>query len=463
MAFNTFSYLLFLPVIFLLFLICTDRLRWLLLLVTSFIFYAFLLKPLLLFVLLAVIVISFFFGMHIEKAITSAERKKFLWFGISGNLFLLVLMKYLPFTSSRIIAIGVSFYVFQAISYLADIYLNMAKAETHFGYFALYLSFFPKLLQGPIERAGNLLPQLKAKYAFDYANFRFGLLLFAWGLFKKVVIADRLGVYVDIVYNNVHAFTGLPLLLSTWAYAFQMYMDFSGYTDMALGSARLFNINLTQNFNNPYMATSVADFWRRWHISLSRWIFDYVFEPLQMTFRSYGKWGTTCSLLATFLVCGIWHGASWCFVFWGLIYGIYLSCSVFYRPFQKKLYAALGIEKARFLKYWRIFVTFNLISFAFVFFRSNTLGDAFYLITHMFTGKKNLQPAFAFSQGKYELGFLFMAALIYVCICVLRKNYDFLSFLKLSPFKKCLAVYSFMTIILILGKFHHTNFMYFKF
>jgi alginate O-acetyltransferase complex protein AlgI len=463
MAFNTFSYFLFLPVLFLLFLICTDRFRWLLLLVASFIFYAFLLKPLLLFVLLAVIVISFFFGILIEKSIMPAKRKKLLWLGISGNLFLLILMKYLPFTTFPIISIGVSFYVFQAISYLADVYLNMAKAETHFGYFALYLSFFPKLLQGPIERAGHLLPQLKAKYEFNYANFRFGLLLFTWGLFKKVVIADRLGIYVDVVYDNVHAFSGLPLLLSTYAYAFQIYMDFSGYTDMALGSARLFNINLTQNFNNPFMATSVADYWRRWHITLSRWIFDYVFEPLQMTFRKYGKWGTMYSLFATFLVCGIWHGASWGYVIWGLLYGLFLSFSIFYRPYQKKFYAALGIEKAWFLRFWKIFVTFNLISFAFVFFRSNTLGDAFYIITHTFAGKKNLQPAFVFSQGKYELSFLFMAILIYFCISVLKKNCDVLSFLKLSLFKKCLAIYSFLTIILIIGKFHHSNFMYFKF
>jgi len=183
MAFDTFSYFLFLPCLFLLFVICPDRFRWLLLLVTSFIFYASLQKPLLLFVLLAVIIISFLLGRLIERTITPADRKRVLWLGVGGNLSLLISMKYLPF--SPLMAVGISFYVFQAIAYLVDVYFRMAKADNHFGYFALYLSFFPKLLQGPIERSGDLLPQLKAKYTFDYDNVRLGLLLFTWDYSKK--------------------------------------------------------------------------------------------------------------------------------------------------------------------------------------------------------------------------------------------------------------------------------------
>jgi D-alanyl-lipoteichoic acid acyltransferase DltB (MBOAT superfamily) len=209
------------------------------------------------------------------------------------------------------------------------------------------------------------------------------MLLFTWGLFKKVVIADRLGLYVDSVYNDVHAFTGLPLLLATYAYAFQIYMDFSGYTDMALGSACLFNIKLTQNFNSPYLATSVIDFWRRWHISFSRWILDYIFKPLQMQWRNWKNVGTAAALMATFLVSGIWHGASWGFVIWGGLHGLYMACSVFYKPFQKRLHKFLGIEKSRFLQVWQIFVTFNMVSFAWVFFRSKDLGESLLVMKKM--------------------------------------------------------------------------------
>jgi D-alanyl-lipoteichoic acid acyltransferase DltB (MBOAT superfamily) len=211
------------------------------------------------------------------------------------------------------------------------------------------------------------------------------MLLFTWGLFKKVVIADRLAIFVDTVYNDVHAFTGIPLLLATYAYAFQIYMDFSGYTDMALGSAQLFNINLTQNFNSPYLATSIVDFWRRWHITFSRWILDYIFKPLQMHCRSWKNWGTVTAIIVTFLVSGIWHGASWGFVIWGGLHGLYMACSIFYKPFKKKLHKALGVEETKLLKFWQIFVTFNLVCFAWVFFRAKDLSDAYYIIAKFAT------------------------------------------------------------------------------
>ncbi len=210
------------------------------------------------------------------------------------------------------------------------------------------------------------------------------MLIFAWGLFKKVVVADRLALFVNAVYGDVHVYTGLPLVLATWFYAFQLYFDFSGYTDMALGSARLFNINLTQNFNSPYLATSVAEFWRRWHISFSRWILDYIFKPLQMAWRDWRTAGTAASLVVTFLASGIWHGVSWGFVVWGGLHGVYLATSVYYRPWQKKIHKALGITKSPLLKVWQTVVTFNLVCFAWIFFRANSLSDAFYIIGNLF-------------------------------------------------------------------------------
>jgi len=329
-----------------------------------------------------------------------------LWGGIASNVIILIFLKYLPFltqnlnaalhlfspgitvaVSIAIVSIGVSYFVFQAISYLIDVYLEVVKPERHFGYFTLYMGFFPKLLQGPIERAEDLLPQLKQPYVFNYDNVRAGVVLFVWGLVKKIVIADRMALMVDAVYNDVHAYKGLPLLLSTYYYALQIYFDFSGYTDMALGTAMVFNINLTQNFKNPYFATSVADFWRRWHISFSRWILDYIFKPLQMSLRNWGSWGIASALLVTFIVSGIWHGANWGFVVWGTLHGVFMACAVIYRPFQKKIHYHLKINaKSNYYKIFQIIFVFNLISFAWIFFRANNIQDAVYIINNIFPG-----------------------------------------------------------------------------
>jgi len=408
-AFNSLEYFLFLPLIWLIHHFLGHRFRWLFLLAASYLFYASLKVPYLLGVISLVTVATYFFGRWIQQTKSEKKKRQLLRGGIVTNLLILIAMKYIPFLTDNLnallsffdspisahhaplfVAIGVSYYIFQAISYLSDIYLEIEEPEPHFGYFALYLAFFPKLLQGPIERAGDLLPQLKQKYEFNYDNMRFGMLLFTWGLFKKVVLADRLGIYVDVVYDDVHSYQGLPLILATYAYAFQIYFDFSGYTDMALGTARLFNINLTNNFNSPYLATSIADFWRRWHISFSRWILDYIFKPLQMQWRNGKNWGTAAALLITFLVSGIWHGANWGFVIWGLLHGIYLSCSVFYKPHQKKIHKALHLQKTKTLKVWQIFITFHLVTFAWVFFRANSFIDASYLIKNIITSVENI-------------------------------------------------------------------------
>jgi len=408
-AFNSFEYFLFLPIVWLVHLFLGDKVRWLALLIASLVFYASLKVPYLLGVVVLVTVTTYIFGLWMGKAKCPSRKKWLLCGGISANLLILIGLKYLPFLTENLnlllgffsspfnihqakvlVTIGASYYIFQAVSYLIDIYLEIEEPETQFGFFALYMAFFPKLLQGPIERTRDLLPQFKLKYEFNYDNMRLGLLLFAWGLFKKVVLADRLGVYVDTMYDDVHSYQGLPLVLATYAYGFQIYFDFSGYTDMALGTARLFNINLTQNFNSPYLATSVADFWRRWHITFSRWILDYIFKPLQMQWRKWKNWGTAVALLVTFLVSGVWHGASWAFIVWGVLHGLYMACSVFYRPYQKKVHKVLRLEKTRLLKAWQVFVTFNLVTFAWIFFRATKIEDAFYVIKNLWTGLKQL-------------------------------------------------------------------------
>lgn len=402
MPFNSLKYFLFLPVVYLVFYFVGERARWFVLLAASLLFYASLNVPYLLAVLILVAMTTYGFGIWMDQAESAKSKRILLWSGVATNVLILVGMKYLPFLSENLkafsamlsldtqiqpvkafVSIGVSYYVFQAISYLFDIYLEIEKPERHFGFFFLYLAFFPKLLQGPIERASDLIPQLKIKYEFNYDNMRFGMLLFVWGLFKKVVIADRLGMFANSVYDDVNSYQGIPLFIATYFYAFQIYMDFSGYTDMALGSAKMLNINLTQNFNSPYLATSVADFWRRWHITFSRWILDYIFKPLQMQWRNYKNWGTASALVVAFLISGLWHGASWGFIIWGGLHGLYMACSVFYKPYQKKLHKSLGIEKTKLSKFVQIFVTFHMVCFAWIFFRAKNLGDAWYVVTHL--------------------------------------------------------------------------------
>lgn len=478
MPFNSLKYFLFLPVVYLIFFLAGERRRWLVLLSASLFFYAVLNLSYLLIVLVLVTTTTYGFGMWLDQAETPKPKRALLCCGIVANILILAVMKYLPFITENLktlaamlslddhiqpvkifVAIGVSYYVFQAISYLFDIYLEIVKPERHFGYFALYLAFFPKLLQGPIERADDLIPQLKRKYEFNYDNMRFGMLLLTWGLFKKVVIADRLGLYVDAVYGDLRAFTGLPLLLATYAFAFQIYMDFSGYTDMALGSARLFNIKLAQNFNSPYLATSVADFWRRWHITFSRWVLDYIFKPLQMRWRNGKKLGTASALIVTFIISGMWHGASWGFVVWGGVHGLYMACSVFYKPYQKMLHKAFGIEKSKLLKVWQIFVTFNLVSFAWVFFRTESITDSMYVFSNMLNGVEGLLPALLL-HGKYELIILVLA--MFVCSILQPRYLSEIMILKYNYVIRWSVYYSLVLFILLFSA-TNSDFIYFKF
>jgi alginate O-acetyltransferase complex protein AlgI len=360
------------------------------------------------------------------------------------------------------VTIGVSYYTFQAISYLIDIRLGLLKPEHHLGYYALSLAFFPKLLQGPIERGGDLLPQLQDSKPFDYLAARSGLLLVAWGLFQKVVIADRLGMYVDTVYNDLRSYQGASLLLATYGYAGQIYFDFAGYTSMAIGSARMFGIALTPNFNQPYLATSIADFWRRWHISFSRWILDYIFKPLQLGWRNWGTAGTSLALLITFLVSGLWHGASWGFIVWGLLHGCYMACSVWYRPWQKKLHHWLGISKTPLLKFWQIGITFHLVCLAWVFFRANSLSDAFYVLQHLWPLQTEALRGFMMIKGDREL---------YITLLLLG---GLMTAVLFPPFKHGIAAqfngrwrwagyYLLVLIIFVCGIFHQGAFLYGRF
>lgn len=482
MNFNSIEYILFVPLVFLCLACTPKRFRWLVLLLGSWYFYLTLKHLPLLLILLLVTAVTYLSGLLLGRCRNAGARRIVFWCGVTANLLVLICMKYLPFLAKNlnvlfhglsvgitlpeftpVIAIGVSYFVFQAISYLIDTYLEMIEPEPHPGILALYLSFFPKLLQGPIERAEDLIPQLRVPFRFDQQNFRAGFLTFCWGLFKKAVVADRLALYVNTAYGDIYAHSGLPLLLATYLYALQIYYDFSGYTDMALGSARMFNIRLTQNFNTPYLATSVADFWRRWHISFSRWILDYIFKPLQFLWRDWRQSGVAAALLVTFLVSGLWHGASWCFVVWGGLHGVYLAASVFYKPLQKKIYRRLGVEKSRWLTLWQMMVTFHLVSLAWIFFRSATLQDAWYVLTHL-VNEGNSVKAFMLTHGMTNLLIVSCSlVLIWITYWVGEKSTMRMNFFLAPGWLRWGVYFGLGTLLLLFNSDSNVGFIYFQF
>jgi alginate O-acetyltransferase complex protein AlgI len=416
MLFHTLHFAFFFLVVFPAFLLTPQRARWGTLLCASLVFFSALGVPALVFALAAVTLASY--GAGLCMGAVRARRRVWLWSGIAFNVLVLAAFRYpsaaslrATETSGLMATVGVSYFTFQGISYLVDIYIGAQEPERHLGYFALYMAFFPKVLQGPIERAGELLPQLRCRFSFDSEDWRAGALLFAWGLFKKTVVADRAGPLVDAVYGHVTSYQGIPLAVATYLYALQLYCDFSGYTDMALGVARCFGIRLTQNFNNPYASRSIAEFWRRWHISFSRWILDYIFKPLQFALRDLGAAGSAIALIVTFLISGIWHGVGWTFVVWGLIHGVYMSFSIYTRPVRKALHDRVWRGRPTLSKAWQMFVTVHLVLFSWVFFRAPSLSDALYILTHLGSGLYGTR-SLLFLNGVYNLLVLGLGAAV---------------------------------------------------
>ena len=290
---------------------------------------------------------------------------------IIADLAPLLFFKYAPqnWHTRLIFPLGLSFFTFQSVSYIADVYTKKIEAEKNPLTVALFVSFFPVISSGPIQRSGNLIPQLKATHTFDYDNATDGMKLFAWGMFKKLCIADRIAVYVNFVYGNVSDSHSLALLLATALYSFQIYCDFSGYSDMAIGCAKFFGFDVGKNFDHPYLSKSVGEFWRRWHISLSSWLRDYVYIPLGGSRVALPR--IYLNLIVTFLVSGIWHGSSWRFVAWGLLHGFFLCAERAAKPFLKKV----NVSDA-----CKIFVTFCLVSFAWIFFRAEGFWTALRIV-----------------------------------------------------------------------------------
>jgi len=284
-----------------------------------------------------------------------------------------------PLTLALILPVGISFYTFQTIGYIIDVYKGNIKAEHHAGKYALFVSFFPQIMSGPIGRAGSLIPQISEERHFDYEKATYGLKLMAWGFFKKLIVADTLGTYVNLVFNNPGNYQGISLLVVAVFYSLQIYCDFSGYTDIAIGTAKLFGIDLMTNFRSTYFSASIREFWRRWHISLSTWFRDYVYIPLGG--NRVGKLRRNFNVMITFLICGLWHGANWTFVVWGGIHGAGQVVENLLGKDEKNFEGKKTIK-------WAVSVclVFAFCTLAWIFFRAQSLSEAFYFFRNMFIG-----------------------------------------------------------------------------
>ncbi len=394
MLFNSLSFLLFFPIVTVLYFLLPHRFRWLLLLIASCFFYMFF-KPIYILILFFTIIIDYFTGIYIEKTTNAQQKKKYLVVSLIANIGILAVFKYYNFLNSNIdglvtllgyknpipylsilLPIGLSFHTFQAMSYTLEVYRGKQKAEQHFGIYALYVMYYPQLVAGPIERPQNILHQFYIKQKFDADRTIEGLKLIAIGLFKKIVIADRLALCVNEVFNNLPYYKGGPLLIAIFFFTFQIYCDFSGYSDIARGCSRVMGIELMRNFNAPYLSKSIREFWSRWHISLSSWFRDYLYIPLGGNKVSTTKMYR--NILIVFIVSGLWHGANWTFIIWGLTHAIFNIIGIAGNKMlgnnivTNKLY-----NTTRNIFNWAS--TLLIVALAWVFFRANNLEDAMYV------------------------------------------------------------------------------------
>lgn len=469
MLFNSIHFCIFFPLITVCWFLLPFRFRNFFLLSASYFFYM-CWKPEYVLILLLSTVIDYTAALKMESA-DDSQRKKLLLLSICSNLGLLFLFKYYNFFSTNLRAlipsldlphfrlllpIGISFYTFQTLSYTIDVYRKKQSPEKNFIRFALYVTFFPQLVAGPIERSGNLLPQFSEIHRFSFDNLKAGILQMLRGFFKKIVIADNLAVFVDHVYKSPSSENGLTVALATVMFAYQIYCDFSGYSDIAIGSARILGFSLMKNFNRPYIATSIRDFWKRWHISLSTWFRDYLYLPLGG--KSEGIIHLR-NILAVFLLSGIWHGANWTFIVWGAMHGLFYLCWPVSESGEKPLIRKIPL----------IFLTFLLVNLSWIFFRSPDLASAITAVSIIMNFNDWSISGLLSSVNETDIGL----NRFYFCLLLmpLLELYQFLEdkescrnfILRLPLFVRLIFVYSAVYLLITAGLFDSREFIYFQF
>lgn len=478
MLFNSLEFLLFFPITVILYFLLPHKFRRYFLLFASVFFYmSFIPKYIL--ILGFTTVVDYTAARLISKFSDRKALKKTVFIiGVLLNVGLLITFKYLGLLGDTInffghmvsmktvvlpeliLPIGISFHTFQSMGYLIDVYKGSVPAERNFFDFALFLMFFPQLVAGPIERTANLMGQLKERHTLRAENVSAGGRIMLWGMFKKVVVADSLAIVADRVFNNVGKFSGFGLVIGVLCFTFQIYCDFSGYSDIAIGCAKVMGINLMKNFDAPYFSASVPEFWRRWHISLSTWFKDYVYIPLGGNRVSKPRW--VLNQLITFTVSGIWHGASYTYVVWGFLNGIYIVVSRFVKPIKEKTARLLHAEnKPIVTKPFSVLVTFTLISFSWIFFRANSFSDAFYII-------KNIFSPTAIDLGNisaFRIGVCIGAVILLMVVeGIMSAGGRAVAAFHRAPHALRVVGYgTLVAIILIFGAFGQNQFIYFQF
>lgn len=488
MLFNSLEFLFFFPIVIALYFAIPSKYRWFMLLLASYYFYMSWKVEYLVLILVSTVV-DFYCGRKMSKLAEKSARKKYLYLSLAANLGLLFAFKYFNFFSRSfskifgyvndsflhwnilhdtytlkvLLPVGISFYTFQTLSYTIDVYNGKTNAENHLGKFALFVSFFPQLVAGPIERSAHLLPQFHKEYNFDYNRIKEGLLLMIWGFFKKLVIADRLAGYVNEVYNNVNQYDGFHYIVATYFFAFQIYCDFSGYSDIAIGSALIMGFSLMQNFRRPYFSVNIREFWSRWHISLSTWFRDYLYIPLGG--NRVVKWRWYYNLFITFVVSGLWHGADWTFLVWGFLHGAYLVLGYITQPVRNSIAKIFKLDiNSNLSKLLNVIVTFHLVVFAWIFFRANGIRDSYTLVKNTFSfdmaDLNNLNLFRISSDWAISLATIF---LLLVVDFITERSKIRHYFNQLPGLLRWALVIFTLAVIVFLGKFEEQDFLYFQF
>lgn len=486
MLFNSFQFLYFFIVVTLIYFVLPHRFRWLLLLISSCYFYMTFI-PIYILILGFTIIVDYVAGIYIERS-KGKRRKFFLIVSLIANIGVLAIFKYFNFINGNLtlllqsihldnhlpylnilLPIGLSFHTFQAMSYTIEVYRGNHPAERNFGIYSLYVMFYPQLVAGPIERPQNLLYQFRERYDFDYQRVADGLKLMAWGLFKKVVVADRLAIAVNEVYDNPYKYHGLSFIIATVFFAFQIFCDFSGYSDIAIGAAKVMGFKLMKNFNSPYHSKSISEFWTRWHISLSTWFRDYLYITLGGNRVSIPRWYV--NLLIVFLVSGLWHGANWTFIAWGMLNGFYIIFAIITKNIRNKIVAFTSIKSLPVVyNAIQVFTTFILIAFAWIFFRAHNIHDAFHIIASMGTETyadilnlpHHLPLEDAVSRSYWVQGIAVISFLEIVHLIQSRIN--ILEFLRVKPkYVRWIVYYILIFSIIIYATASQKQFIYFQF
>jgi len=481
MLFNSKAFFLFFPLVCIFYFMLPQRFRWALLLAASYYFYMAWKAEYILLIVLSTL-IDYLVSLKMSGIDSKQKRKPWLWVSLSSNLLILLTFKYYNFfaenirelislsgsdyllpISSLILPMGISFYTFQTMAYSVDVYQGRIKAEKHLGYFALYVTYFPQLVAGPIERAENLLHQFRVHFKFEYPRVALGLKQMLWGFFKKVVIADGIGVFVDHAFQYSDQYDGLTMGLATTLFAFQIYCDFSGYSDIAIGAAKIMGVDLMENFRTPYLSKNISEFWSRWHISLSTWFKDYLYIPLGG--NRVVKWRWYYNLMLVFLISGFWHGANWTYIIWGALHGIYLVLAIIFKGFNARWTNAIGLMKRpRVMAFLNIGVTFILALFAWIFFRSDDISQAMDIVKKIFYFDFRIHVLEDYFLRQNVSKLLISMAVLAAFILFDPWMDDLVKGRKIIPRLQSMFLFAGIILcIMLLGNFGEVNFIYFQF